>query len=157
MIRRIKSKEGNKKVKNATKCEYNGIKFKSSLELFCYKELEKLGIDPGYESFKDILLHGFIPRVNIFEPSKLSNDLTLNKGKIRDMTYTPDFHFKIWDKEEKTVKHIFIDTKGFANETYPLKKKLFLQSFQDGFADIYFFEPHNQRHVLQCIEIIKQL
>lgn len=154
MIRRSK---GNQKVKNATKCEYNGIKFKSKLELFCYKELIKFIPDPGYETWKDVLLHGFIPRVNIFEPSKLSNDLTLNKGKIRNMTYTPDFYFKIWNDKKKMDTLIFIDTKGFANSTYPLKKKLFIQSFQEGFADIYFFEPHNQRHVTQCIEIIKQL
>lgn len=147
---------GNKKVRNATPLEFSGIKFRSNLEVYCYKQLLKITIDVVYEGWKEVLQHKFIPRVHVFEASKKTNDMTLNK-LVREITYTPDFYLKTWNTEKKMYNYIFIETKGMQNDAYPIKKKLFLQNFQEGVADIYFFEPRNQRQVDQCIEIIKPL
>ena len=75
MIKRTK----NKKVKNATKCEYGLISFKSKLELFCYKELIKVFGEDNvkYESTKFVLQEKF----------------RFNGELIREITYTPDFLF----------------------------------------------------------------
>lgn len=141
----------NKKVRNATLCEYDGIKFKSKLELFCYRKLKEIVLDPGYESWKEVLMDGFYPELTtIYEPNG-DKDLVLNGKKVRDITYTPDFFFEI------NGKAVFIDTKGRANDAYPLKKKMFLKNNERSNIPVFFFEPHNQRQVLQCIEIIKNL
>jgi hypothetical protein len=74
---------------------------------------------------------------------------------IMSMTYTPDFYL-----EFKGYK-IWFDTKGQPNETYPLKKKLFLKLLEERSIitkeKILFFEPHNQRQILEAIQIIKNL
>ena len=41
--------------------------------------------------------------------------------KIRDITYLPDFYFTYKEYE------IYFDTKGKANDVYPLKKKIILK------------------------------
>ena len=50
------------KVKNAIKCEYNGIDFKSKLEMFMYKELEtqKLFLDYLYENISFTLMDSLL-------------------------------------------------------------------------------------------------
>lgn len=150
ITKRLGINSGKSKIKNVTKCEYKGIKFRSKIELFCYKEIEKLGIDPGYERAKVILQYKFIPKTFVFEPNKLGN-IEANSGMVRDLTYTPDFYFPYngcW---------VVIETKGFARETYNIKRKLFLNSLQESKSQTWFFEPHNQKQVLQCIEIIKNI
>ena len=49
----------NKKIKNATSTEYDGIKFKSKLEVTIYKALKEKGLNPLYEKTKFILQEGF--------------------------------------------------------------------------------------------------
>ena len=49
----------NKKVKNATSLEYDGIKFRSKLEVTIYKTLKEEGLIPLYEYTKCILQEGF--------------------------------------------------------------------------------------------------
>ena len=54
---------------------------------------------------------------------------------------------------------IYFDVKGKENDTYPIKKIMFLITLEernDGVRYI-FFEPHNVRQMLQAIEIIKGL
>ena len=45
----------NKKIKNATSTKYDGIQFKSKLEVSVYKTLKDKGLDPLYECNKFIL------------------------------------------------------------------------------------------------------
>ena len=45
----------NKKIKNATSVEYDGIQFKSKLEVTIYKTLKEKGLNPLYECNKFIL------------------------------------------------------------------------------------------------------
>ena len=53
----------NKKIKNATPKEYNGIKFKSLLEVSIYKNLLASGFYPKYEQVKFTMLQGFYPKI----------------------------------------------------------------------------------------------
>jgi hypothetical protein len=52
-----------------------------------------------------------------------------------------------------------IETKGRSNDLYPVKLKLFrtlIESSEEYKKYKLFIEPHNQKQILQAIEIIKQ-
>ena len=51
----------NRKVVNATSTSYNGIKFRSKIELSIYKLLEKSELNFKYEDFTITLVEGFTP------------------------------------------------------------------------------------------------
>lgn len=149
----------NKKIKGATSIEYNGIKFKSILECSCYKKLEAAGLDFSYESERVPLWEGVkLQNTIVYTPKKIrvgkyGKVLELQTRALLDITYTPDFVVN------KGNYRIYFDVKGKENDTYPIKKKMFLKTLeekQDGIQYI-FFEPHNVRQMLQAIEIIKEL
>lgn len=149
----------NKKIKGATSIEYNGIKFKSILECSCYKKLEAAGFDFSYESERVPLWEGVkLQNTIVYAPKKIragkySKFLELQTRALLDITYTPDFIV------HKDNYRIYFDVKGKENDTYPIKKKMFLKTLEerkDGIQYI-FFEPHNVRQMLQAIEIIKEL
>ena len=146
--RRLKKRPINKKVRNAVSCVYKGIKFRSKLELFTYKQLEEAGIKALYEKKKFVLMEGFHFSNRCVEPHKSKGyvDMTV---KIRDITYTPDFV----DPKGKWI----IEVKGFANDIFPLKWKLFKHHLKENGYDYTLFLPKNQGQVLKTIEIIKEL
>ena len=148
--------KGNKKVRNATECSYDGLRFKSKLELFCYKYAKELGYKLEYEDFKTTLMQGFHLKGSLYQPDR-NNKIVLNQRKILDMTYSPDFHMTIKNERGRDYK-IVIECKGNPNDAYPLKKKLFLQICNEFYGEnFYFFEPHSQRQIKECFEIIKIL
>lgn len=152
--------EENKKVKNATKIEYNNIQFKSIFERDCYILLEQEGFNFEYETKKIVLLSGFYPPdslkvYDLYKPRLQRRIFGLNTHKILDITYTPDFYL------QKNGTEIYIEAKGNPNDTYPLKKKMFLeylrkQSEITGKTFI-FFEPHSKKQLREAIKIIKEL
>jgi len=136
----------NKKVRGAQAVTVDNISFKSKLEVFCYRKLKESGIPFEYEVHKFVLFEGFRPNFHSYFPDKLG-DMQLDLGKIRDMTYTPDFVGSNW----------IIETKGKANDVYPVKLKFFRRWLEGNSKYKMFLEPHNQKQILQCIEIIKQI
>ena len=85
----------------------------------------------------------------------IDTDLLIQKQekKLLNVTYTPDFVVT------KDKCKIYLDVKGMPNDTYPIKKKLFLKVLEernDGY-NYLFIEPHNIRQINQAIEIIKNL
>ena len=140
----------NKKVKNATVIVYDGIKFKSKLEVAFYKLLIKAGFKPKYEKMTFLLWKGCKPTVPFYTKDRKTKLLKIESTKLRDMTYTPDFTFTY------NGKLIIIEAKGKENDTYPLKRKLFrglLENYTSN--NPLFFEVFTQKQLLQAIEIIK--
>tara|TARA_R110002051_G_scaffold269943_1_gene330232 strand:- start:5303 stop:5761 length:459 start_codon:yes stop_codon:yes gene_type:complete len=149
MRRKIKA---NKKVRNATSKVYKGIKFRSKLELFTYKKLEEAGIKSLYEERKFVLMEGFRFEQDSIEPSNkraTKGEYINNSDKVRDITYTPDFV----DPNGKWI----IEVKGFANDVFPLKWKLFKNYLQKLGDPPVLYLPKNQKQVLETIELINQL
>lgn len=151
--------ENNKKIKGATSIIYKGITFRSILECSCYKKLEISGFDFSYESEKIILWEGVkLQNTILYAPKKLKPGkygklLETQTRALLNTTYTPDFIVT------KGNYKIYFDVKGKENDTYPIKRKMFLKHLEernDGINYI-FFEPHNIRQMLQSIEIIKGL
>lgn len=148
-----KQSKGNKKVRNATRKVYKGIKFRSKLELFTYIKLEEAQIKALYEEKKFTLMEGFYFDSESIEPStraETRGQFMNNAYKVRDITYTPDFV----DPNGKWI----IEVKGFANDTFPLKWKLFKHNLQNSGEDIpILYLPKNQGQVLKVIDMIKAL
>lgn len=148
----------NKKIHNATKNEYDGIKFLSVLERSCYKKLKEAGLDFSYESEKIILWEGFKPSFYIIAPKKLrpgkyTKELYEQTKKIINITYTPDF-IVIKDNYK-----IYFDVKGNVNDVYPIKKKMFLKTLEerdDGYTYM-FIEPHSVAQMKEAINLIQKL
>jgi hypothetical protein len=146
--RRFKKKPTNKKIRNAISSVYKGIKFRSKLELFTYQQLEQAGIKSLYEKKKFVLMEGFRFPNRTVEPHKTKGyiDMTV---KIRDITYTPDFV----DPNDKWI----IEVKGFANDVFPLKWKLFKNHLMENSLGYVLFLPKNRKQVLETIQLIKGL
>jgi hypothetical protein len=100
MVKR--QKYGNKKR------EYNGLKFDSTLELYCYQMLERFKIP-----FKFQVRYELQPS---FKSWKEEN--------VRSIYMKVDFVIKLEDK------WIFIDTKGFATDTAKMKYKMLEYQYQ---------------------------
>lgn len=150
MLRRKKT--ANKKVRNAVSKVYKGIKFRSKLELFTYRKLEEAGIKSLYEERKFVLMEGFRFEQDSIEPSNkraTKGEYINNADKVRDITYTPDFV----DPNGKWI----IEVKGFANDVFPLKWKLFKKHLQQIGSPPILYLPKNQGQVLKTIELIKTL
>ena len=135
------------KVKNAKKSSYKGLDFKSNLELHCYKKLEAAKIDVKYEEETFTIFQALVYPLACYEGTAKK---LYNKGsKIRPITYTPDFV----DPNGKWI----IEVKGFANDVFPLKWKMFKNHLMQLGNPPVLYLPKNQGQVLQTIELIKQL
>ena len=147
-MKRRTRKPQNKKVRNATAKVYKGIKFRSKLELFTYRKLEDAGIDALYEKKKYVLQEGFRYSATVYAPHKTKGYIPTTT-KIRDITYTPDFV----DPHGRWI----IEVKGFANDVFPIKWKMFKNYLMQQDDPPVLFLPRNQKQVLETIELIKEL
>ena len=141
----------NKKVKNAKKHFYDGLTFKSGLEVYLYKRLKEKEIPFAYEPEKFILQDGFKLYKTIIYSSNKKKQFVNNSSSIINITYTPDFYIN------KSGLHIYIDTKGFKNDSYPIKRKLFLSILEKSKKQFYFFEPCNQKQCECVLEILDKI
>lgn len=149
----------NKKVKGAEKITINNLNFKSKLEFNCYKKLEESGLTFSYESEKITLWEGVkLKKVVFYAPKRIgigkyNKDMELQTRVLLPISYTPDFIVV------KGNNKIYFDAKGKENETYPIKKKMFLKYLEnkDDGIKYFFFEPHNIRQLMEAIAFIKKL
>lgn len=143
-------KQENKKIKNAQPLEYEGILFKSKLEKMTFITLKEAGFPVKYEPQKIVVFEGFKPTVPFYDRNKATRMLALQTKKLVSITYTPDFMF------EYNNHIVIIEAKGFTNDTFPIKKKLFRAWLEEHPESIYF-EIYSKKQLLQAIEIIKEL
>lgn len=130
MVDMNKRPVANKKIKNATKCELDGIKFDSRLEMYCYGQL-KLHNIPFELKPKYILQDKF----------------RYNREAVRQITYTSDFLI--------INKGVIVDTKGFKTNEFNLKLKILKHNlYKAGFC-YEIALPKNQKEVNALINKIK--
>lgn len=142
----------NQKVRNATVLEYEGINFKSKLELYCYKKLQDLSITFSYDSTKFDLLESFVFKNNCYELVKRKNhkEFEQTKSIVKGITYTPDFVGYYPDGQL-----FIIETKGNPNDAFPLRWKMFKYYLTKNNIEADVFMPRNQKHIDQVVNIIK--
>lgn len=141
----------NKKIKNASPLEYDGITFKSKLEKMVYQNLKEEGFPIEYEPKKFVVWEGFNPTVPFYNKDKVTRMLKLEKKKIINITYTPDFVFTY----NKYL--VVIEAKGFENDNFYLKKKMFRKWLEYNYPKSIYFEIYTKKQLLQAVEIIKSL
>lgn len=145
------SRTENKKIKNASPLEYDGISFKSKLEKMAYQTLKEQGFPVLYEPRKFIIWEGFRPNVPFYNKDTSTRMLKMDSKKVIDISYTPDLMF------EYNNHLIIIEMKGFENNTYPLKKKIFRKWLESNHPNSIYFEIFTKKQLLQAIDIIKKL
>lgn len=145
------SRTENKKIINASPLEYDGISFKSKLEKMAYQTLKDQGFPVLYEPKKFIIWEGFRPNVPFYNKDASTRMLKIDSKKVIDISYTPDLMF------EYNNHLIIIEMKGFENNTYPLKKKIFRKWLESNYPNSIYFEIFTKKQLLQAIDIIKNL
>lgn len=137
----------NKKIKNATTKTYDNINFKSVTEVMVYKTLKEKGYNIEYETMKFNIFDSFKPVISFYINKKGS--LVLDGSKQRAITYTPDFILN------HKGRYIFIEVKGYTNDVYPYKRKMFRKYLEKNYPNSLFFEVYTKKNVLEMIEIIE--
>jgi hypothetical protein len=127
-------------VRNARRKEVDGINFRSMLEVFCYEKLKENGISSEYETKKFVLFEGMHYGSSRYEDNGKTGYQDKKAHKVRDITYTPDF----LDPKGKWI----IECKGYANERFPLKWKMFLKLLMEQDDPPVLFVPRNQKQIL---------
>lgn len=138
----------NKKIKNANPLEYNGVKFKSRVEVSIYKLLESHNIETKYEEETFILSPSIRPTVSFYNRTKKAGFHSM-MSPINSITYTPDFTF--------VYNNIFVivEVKGFENDVFPVKRNLFRKLLETLDTHCMFFEIRTQKEMLEALKIIE--
>ncbi len=149
MKRSFKRKKGPVQSKKIT---YDGIKFASGLERYMYMALKKAKIKAKYEGQTFQLIPSFEFDLECIERCANGKGEYKNRGnkKILNIKYTPDF----------IGKDFIIETKGRANESFPIRWKLFKRLLiENNFitqqpVNWTLYKPQNQKECDETIRLI---
>ena len=142
----MKRKRNKKGPVRAKKVVYDGITFASGLEKYMYRALKKAKIKAKYEGKTYIIQEGFEFDNQSYERQSNGKGEFKNRGnkKILPIKYTPDF---IGDG-------FIIECKGRANESFPMRWKLFKGYVNTVQPYVTLYKPQNQKECDQVIELI---
>ncbi len=144
----MKRKSGKRGPVAAKKVSYDGINFASGLERYTYMALKKNKLFEGYENEVFQLVEGFNFDNESFEKQANGKGEYTNRGqkKILGIKYTPDF----------IGKDYIIECKGRANESFPLRWKLFKLWLTKNKIGKTLYKPQNQKEVELTMILIKE-
>jgi|TARA_Y100000289_G_scaffold25976_1_gene25429 hypothetical protein len=128
------------------KVTFDGITFASGLERYMYQVLKKAKIKAKYEGETYTVQEGFVFKNESYERQSNGKGELVNRGckKILPIKYTPDF---ISDS-------FIIECKGRANESFPMRWKLFKKYVNDNMKHVTLYKPQNQKECDKVIELI---
>ena len=128
------------------KVVFDGITFASGLEKYMYQALKKARIKAKYEGETYTLVNGFNFMTTSYERQSNGKGEFKDRGnkKILPIKYTPDF---VGDK-------FIIECKGRANESFPMRWKLFKRMINIKQPYVTLYKPQNQKECDQVIELI---
>ena len=143
MKKSFKRKKGPVQSKKIT---YDGIKFASGLERYMYMALKKAKIKAKYEGQTFELISAFDFELESIERQSNGKGEYKNRGskKILNIKYTPDF----------IGNDFIIETKGRANESFPLRWKLFKKLLTEQKSKVTLYKPQNQKECDETIRLI---
>ena len=144
-MRKRHKKRGPVRSKKVT-CD--GITFASGLEKYMYLALRKAKIKADYEGETFTLIDGFEFDTTSYERQSNGKGEFKNRGdkKILPIRYTPDF---------VSLRNSFIiECKGRANESFPMRWKLFKRFINRCYPHVTLYKPQNQKECDQVIELI---
>ena len=143
MKRRIKRKKGPVRSKKVT---FDGITFASGLEKYMYIALKKAKIHAEYEGATFVLQEDFKFEIDSYERQANGKGDMVNRGqkKIQSIKYTPDF----------VSSSFIIECKGRANESFPMRWKMFKKYVNHKMKHVTLYKPQNQKECDKVIELI---
>jgi len=141
MRRKIKRKQGPVRSKKVT---VDGITFASGLEKYMYLALKEAKIKARYEGETYVLQDSFVFNNKSYEKQSNGKGEFKNRGekKILNIKYTPDF----------VSPSFIIECKGRANESFPIRWKMFKKYVNHKMKHVTLYKPQNQK---DCDEVIK--
>ena len=145
MKKRYKRKRGPVRAK---KVNFDGITFASGLERYMYQILKKAKIKATYEGETFVLQEGFMFDNESFERQSNGKGDMVNRGskKILNIKYTPDF----------VSDSFIIECKGRANESFPIRWKMFKKYVKQNLPHVTLYKPQNQKECDKVIELINE-
>ena len=143
---RKKSYKRKKGPVQSKKISYDGINFASGLERYMYMALKKAKIKALYEGKTFELQEPFDFPFASYERCGNGKGDYKNRGnkRILNIKYTPDF----------IGKNFIIETKGRANERFPMRWKLFKRFINKCYPRVTLYKPQNQKECDQVIELL---
>ena len=144
MRRKIRRKKGPVQSK---KIMYDNITFASGLEKYMYTVLKQAKIKAIYEGQTFELVEGFDFPFECYERCANGKGKYQNRGtkKILNIKYTPDF----------IGKNFIIECKGRANESFPLRWKLFKKLLTENrLGPFTLYKPQNQKECEETVRLI---
>ena len=140
MKKRRSKKRGPVRAKKVT---FDGIQFASGLEKYMYIALKKAKIKAKYEGQTYVVQEGFEFNVTSYERQANGKGEFKDRGnkKILPIKYTPDF----------VSTSFIIECKGRANESFPLRWKMFKKYLKAHLPHVIIYKPQNQK---ECDEVI---
>jgi len=116
----------------------DGIEFKSGLEAYMYKALRDAGIKAQYEGIKFELIPSFDFKNKCYERQSNGKGEYKDRGskKILRISYTPDF------------------TGAGANESFPIRWKLFKKYVSERLHSVTLYKPQNQKECDETVSLI---
>ena len=126
------------------KVTFDGIQFASGLEKYMYLALKEAKIVARYEGETYVLQDSFEFNNESYERQANGKGEMVNRGqkKILNIKYTPDF----------VSDSFIIECKGRANESFPLRWKMFKKYVNKNLKHVTLYKPQNQK---ECDEVIK--
>ena len=145
MKKKFKRKRGPVRAK---KVSFDGITFASGLERYMYQALKKAKIKAKYEGKTYIVQEGFMFNNKSYERQSNGKGDLINRGckKILPIKYTPDF----------VSDSFIIECKGRANESFPMRWKMFKKYVNDNLKHVTLYKPQNQKECDKVIELINK-
>ena len=130
----------------AKKVIYDGIKFASGLEKYMYASLKKHNIYAAYEGETFVIFNGFTFNTSSHERQSNGVGEFINRGfkKVLPITYTPDF----------VAEDFIIECKGRANESFPIRWKMFKKLMSIEKPNVTLYKPQNQKECDKTIALI---
>ena len=122
----------------------DGITFASGLEKYMYLALKEAKIINMYEGATFVLQEGFIFSNESYERQSNGKGDMVNRGgkRILPIKYTPDF----------VSDSFIIECKGRANESFPIRWKMFKKYVKEQLPRVTLYKPQNQK---ECDEVVK--
>ena len=130
----------------AKKVVCDGIQFASGLERYMYLALKKAKIKSVYEGQTYVLQDGFEFTNDCYEKQSNGKGEYKNRGnkKILNVKYTPDF----------VADTFIIECKGRANESFPMRWKMFKKHVKENLPHVTLYKPQNQKDCDETIQLI---
>ena len=132
----------------AKKVICDGITFASGLEKYMYLALKDNNIIAQYESHTFELVNSFEFQNDCFERQGNGKGDFCNRGnkKVLNLKYTPDF----------IGVDFIIETKGRANDSFPMRWKLFKKWMKDNDDTRTLYKPQSNPECDKTVQLILQ-